>query len=165
MTIDPWTLCPIPAHSCNGAYFGNGSVGGQTADDGASTISAKFTWLIDSSFPTISAQPPLLIPKVGNTKSEAFMWGKINMKLHCEEIPSNPSKKGWERTERGLLYSTQNIVKKDPGRARQNSLATARANFTKPGAHNKGDLCIPLTLFDVLGWDLLLPMGCVKLSN
>ena len=42
---------------------------------------------------------------------------------------------------RGLLYSAQNIVKKDPGRARQNSLATAGANITKPGAHNKGDLC------------------------
>ena len=27
------------------------------------------------------------------------------------------------------------------GRARQNSLATAGTNFTKPGAHNKGDLC------------------------
>ena len=35
-----------------------------------------------------------------------------------------------------------NIVKKDPGRARQNSLATAGTNFTKPGAHNKGDLCM-----------------------
>ena len=34
-----------------------------------------------------------------------------------------------------------NIVKKDPGRARQNSLATAGTNFTKPGAQNKGDLC------------------------
>ena len=42
---------------------------------------------------------------------------------------------------RGLLYSAQNIVKKDPGRARQNSLATAGTNFTKPGAQNKGDLC------------------------
>ena len=40
---------------------------------------------------------------------------------------------------RGLLYSAQ--VKKDPGRARQNSPATAGTNFTKPGAHNKGDLC------------------------
>ena len=35
-----------------------------------------------------------------------------------------------------------NIVKKDPGRAGQKSLATAETNFTKPGAHNKGDLCI-----------------------
>ena len=35
-----------------------------------------------------------------------------------------------------------NIVKKDPGRARQNSVATAGTNFTKPGAQNKGDLCI-----------------------
>ena len=34
-----------------------------------------------------------------------------------------------------------NISKKDPGRVRQNSLATAGTNFTKPGAHNKGDLC------------------------
>ena len=43
---------------------------------------------------------------------------------------------------RGLLYCAQNIVKKDPGRAWQNSLATAGTNFTKPGAQNKGDLCI-----------------------
>ena len=35
-----------------------------------------------------------------------------------------------------------NIVKKDPGRARQKSLTTAGTNFTKPGAQNKGDLCI-----------------------
>ena len=34
-----------------------------------------------------------------------------------------------------------NIVKKDPGRARQNSLVTAGTNFTKPGAQNKGDRC------------------------
>jgi len=32
--------------------------------------------------------------------------------------------------------------KKDPGRAGQNSLATAGTNYTKPGAHNKGDLCM-----------------------
>ena len=37
-----------------------------------------------------------------------------------------------------------NIFKKDPGRAKQNSLATAGTNFTKPGAQNKGDLCITL---------------------
>ena len=42
---------------------------------------------------------------------------------------------------RGLLYSARNIVKQDPGRARQKSLYTAIANFTKPGAQNKGDLC------------------------
>ena len=36
------------------------------------------------------------------------------------------------------------IFKKDPGRARQNSLATAGTNFTKPGVHNKGDLCMSL---------------------
>ena len=42
---------------------------------------------------------------------------------------------------RGLLYSAQNISKKDPGRVKQKSLATAITNFTKPGAQNKGDLC------------------------
>ena len=41
---------------------------------------------------------------------------------------------------RGLLNSAQNIVKKDPGRAKQSSLATAGTNFTKPGAQNRGDL-------------------------
>ena len=46
-------------------------------------------------------------------------------------------------TERGFRTTLQrsplfcaNIVKKDPGRAKQNSLATAVTNFTKPGAHN-----------------------------
>ena len=38
-----------------------------------------------------------------------------------------------------ILLST---FKKDPGRAGQKSLATAGTNFTKPGTHNKGDLCI-----------------------
>ena len=42
---------------------------------------------------------------------------------------------------RGLLYSAQSAKKKDPGRARQNSLAKAGTNFTKPGAQNKGNLC------------------------
>ena len=36
----------------------------------------------------------------------------------------------------------QKIVKKDLGRARQNSLATARTNVNKPGARNKVVLCI-----------------------
>ena len=31
---------------------------------------------------------------------------------------------------RDILYSVQNIVKKDPGRAEQSSLATAGKNFT-----------------------------------
>ena len=34
------------------------------------------------------------------------------------------------------------MVKKDPGRARQKSLATAGTNSTKPGAQNKVNLCI-----------------------
>ena len=44
------------------------------------------------------------------------------------------------KVQRSPLFCA-NIVKKDPGRARQNSLATAGTNFTKPGAQNKGDLC------------------------
>ena len=39
------------------------------------------------------------------------------------------------------------LCKKDPGRARQNSLATAGTNFTKPGVQNKGDLCRRATTF------------------
>ena len=42
--------------------------------------------------------------------------------------------------QRSTLFCA-NIVKKDPGKARQNSLATAGTNFTKPGAHNKVHLC------------------------
>ena len=38
----------------------------------------------------------------------------------------------WQLNYRGRLYSAQNIVKKIPGRAMQNSLATAGTNFTKP---------------------------------
>ena len=37
-----------------------------------------------------------------------------------------------------------NIDKKDPGRARQNSLATEGTNFTKPGAQNKVDPCMAI---------------------
>ena len=36
-----------------------------------------------------------------------------------------------------LFCAKHTVVKKDPGRARQNSLATAGTNFTKPGAQNK----------------------------
>ena len=45
---------------------------------------------------------------------------------------------------KNLQSSTQfcaNIVKKDPGRARQNSQGTTGTRFTKPEAQNKGDLC------------------------
>ena len=34
-----------------------------------------------------------------------------------------------------------NIVDKDPGRARQKSLATPETNFNKIGAQKKGELC------------------------
>ena len=37
---------------------------------------------------------------------------------------------------------SSNLAMQHPGRARQNSLATAGTNFTKPGAQNKGDLCM-----------------------
>ena len=65
-------------------------------------------------------------------------------------------KRGWTKERRILRESTRGciqpsiqrsplfrttIIKKDPGRAKQNSLATARTNFTKPGTQNKGDLC------------------------
>ena len=43
---------------------------------------------------------------------------------------------------RGRLYPAQNTTKHYPGRAGQNSLATAGTNFTKPGAQHKVDLCI-----------------------
>ena len=43
-----------------------------------------------------------------------------------------------------------NIVKKDLGRARQNNLATAGTNFTKPGAQNIGDLCSCIRLRQVV---------------
>ena len=39
----------------------------------------------------------------------------------------------------GLDFIAQSIFKKDPGSARQNSLATAGRNFTEPGAQNKVD--------------------------
>ena len=58
--------------------------------------------------------------------------------------------KGPRETYRGLLYSAQNTVKKDQGRAKQKSLATTVANFTKPGAQNKGDLCI--SIFEESYW-------------
>ena len=41
----------------------------------------------------------------------------------------------------------ENIVKKDPGRAKQNSLATAVTNFTKPGAQNKVDPGTKITYY------------------
>ena len=43
------------------------------------------------------------------------------------------------KVQRSSLFWA-NIVKKDPDRARQNSLATAGTNFTKPGAQNKEDI-------------------------
>ena len=38
----------------------------------------------------------------------------------------------------------KHTVKKDPSRAKQNSLATAGTNLAKPGAQNQGDLCMKL---------------------
>ena len=65
---------------------------------------------------------------------------------HSDQACNNISLKGctlsgiWYVQYRGFLCPAQNIIKKDPGRARKNSLATAGPNFTKPGAQNKGDL-------------------------
>ena len=50
---------------------------------------------------------------------------------------------------RARLYFAQSTVKKDPDRAKQSSLATAGTNFTKPGAHNKWDLCTVSMIFGV----------------
>ena len=48
---------------------------------------------------------------------------------------------------RAQLYSAQSTFKKNPGSAGQKSLATARTNFTKPGAQNKSDPCISPPIF------------------
>ena len=47
-----------------------------------------------------------------------------------------------DKVYRGRLYPAQNTTKHYPGRAGQNSLATAGTNFTKPGAQHKVDLCM-----------------------
>ena len=62
--------------------------------------------------------------------------------------------------QRSPLFCT-NIVKKDPGRARQSSLATAETNFTKPGAQNKGDPCIIWLSVAVVG-DSQIISGCTR---
>ena len=56
-------------------------------------------------------------------------------------VHNNSDKGEGGRSEILKIYNVQrltlfcaNIVKKDPGRAGQNSLATAGTNFTKPGA-------------------------------
>ena len=63
-------------------------------------------------------------------------------------VHNNSDKGEGGRSEILKIYNVQrltlfcaNIVKKDPGRAGQNNLATAGTNFTKPGAQKKGDLC------------------------
>ena len=43
--------------------------------------------------------------------------------------------------KRSTLFCAS-IFKKDPGRAKQNSLAAAGTKFPKPGAHKKVDLCV-----------------------
>ena len=59
----------------------------------------------------------------------------------CIKMGGGTSKvMSFSEIQRSSLFCT-NIVKKDPGRARQKSLATAGTNFTKHGAQNNGDLC------------------------
>ena len=58
-------------------------------------------------------------------------------------LPSFPTERlslSTRTLQRSPLFCA-NIVKKDPDRARQTSLATAGNKFTKPGAQNKGDPC------------------------
>ena len=47
----------------------------------------------------------------------------------------------YSRKYRVRLYSAQSKFENEPGRARQNSLATAGTNLVKPGAQNKVDPC------------------------
>ena len=66
------------------------------------------------------------------------------------------------------------MVKKDPGSARQISLATAGSNFTKPGVHHLVFLCIPLPPNSIsisrddfayhqkAGWPLCSVLRCTK---
>ena len=42
---------------------------------------------------------------------------------------------------RGLLYSAQTYLRRTQAGPGRNILATAGTNLTKPGAHNKVDLC------------------------
>ena len=49
----------------------------------------------------------------------------------------------WYLIQRSPLFCA-NIFKKDPGRARQNSLATAVTNFFKTGAQNRVELSSPV---------------------
>ena len=56
----------------------------------------------------------------------------------CDDVHETAA--GGSHVQRSTLFCA-NISKKDPGRARQKSLATAQTNFTKLGAQNKGDLC------------------------
>ena len=53
---------------------------------------------------------------------------------------------------RARLNSAHSTFKKDPGRVRQNSLATTGTNFTKPGAQNKVYPCITGIFYPTVAW-------------
>ena len=94
-------------------------------------------------FPRKEMWETICVDTVLFVKSESWMW-TISDKNDSDVVCVLPSWRilwGSLCVYRGLLYSARNIVKKDPGRGRQNSLGTTGTNFTKPGAHNKGDLC------------------------
>ena len=57
--------------------------------------------------------------------------------LHCAQMTRKPG-----RIYRARKYGLQNIVKKDPGRAKQKSQGTAGRNFTKPRTSHFFDLCM-----------------------
>ena len=79
--------------------------------------------------------------RCADVKATCPLCIKQNVKLEKKATNSPCRMAQGKDMYRGLLYSAQNIVKKDPGRARQSSLATEGTNFTKPGAQNKEDLC------------------------
>ena len=80
--------------------------------------------------------------------------GSKNLKILCSPVTDLIGHPEVLKPYRGRLYSAQDTFKRDQGRAGQNSLATAGTKFTKPGAHNKGDLCthISISLYAQEAW-------------
>ena len=69
---------------------------------------------------------------------------KWNNLLNGPHWPMQPILHFLQAIYRVRLHFAQSTFKKDPGRARWNSLATEGTNFTKPGAQNKVDPCMAI---------------------
>ena len=110
-------------------------------------LSPKFPWYLRSSSAAFEATAAAMIQLnlvqshvvISSSAAASLSRKRLGLSIFVRrayrKTPMDPLVK-----YRGLLYSAQSTFKKDPGRARQNSLATAGTNFTKPGAQNKGDL-------------------------